>query len=74
MSARTMLIEELARAPEAVARELLVHLRKIMPVESVKNQAVQDHFESYWNQFYGAFEGAEWREPAELPFERREDW
>jgi hypothetical protein len=74
MSARTMLIEELARAPEAVARELLTQLREMMPVESSKNLAGRDHFESYWSQFYGAFEGAEWREPTELPFEKREAW
>jgi hypothetical protein len=60
MSARTMLIEELARAPEGVARELLTHLRQLMPANGTQGLAGQDHFESYWSQFYGAFEGAEW--------------
>ncbi len=74
MSARTMLIEELARAPEGVARVLLTQLRQMMPANGTANLPGQDHFESYWSQFYGAFEGAEWNEPAELPFEKREAW
>lgn len=74
MSARTMLIEELARAPEGVARVLLTQLRQMMPANSTANPPGQDHFESYWSQFYGAFEGTEWNEPTELPFEKREAW
>ncbi|WP_395744241.1 hypothetical protein [Prosthecobacter sp.] len=69
-----MLIEELARAPEGVARVLLTHLRQLMPSSERTNSPGQDHFQSYWSQFYGSFEGAEWNEPAELPFEKREAW
>ena len=74
MSARTLLIEELARAPEGVARELLNHLRQLMPANGAKSLPGQDHFDSYWSKLYGTFEGAEWNEPVELPFEKREAW
>jgi hypothetical protein len=72
MSARTLLMEELARAPESVAHELLVHLRKLSPPDPSAVQA--DYFEAYWKRLYGSLEGVEWNEPAELPFECREEW
>lgn len=73
MSARTLLIEEAARAPEGVAREILAQLRALMPPKKPA-PAAKDHFESYWSQLYGSLEGVEWNEPAELPYESREAW
>lgn len=74
MSARTLLLEELARAPEGVAQDLLVHLRGLMSSNKVGETAGKDHFETYWSQLYGSLEGCEWNEPADLPFEKREAW
>lgn len=74
MSARTLLLQELAHVPEGVAREMLAHLRSLVPVEKGEPFAGKDHFDSYWREFYGAFEGEEWEEPKDLPFEKREDW
>jgi hypothetical protein len=73
MSARTLLIEEAARAPESVAREILAQLRALMPRNTPPAPAT-DHFESYWQHLYGSMEGVEWSEPPELPFEKREAW
>lgn len=73
MSARTLLIEEIARAPESVAREMLGQLRALMPRNTVPAPA-KDHFEAYWRQLYGSMEGVEWDEPVELPNETREAW
>ncbi|MDI1312510.1 hypothetical protein [Prosthecobacter sp.] len=73
MSARTLLIEEIARAPESVAQEILTQLRSLMPRKN-EVQPVKDHFESYWKHLYGSLEGAEWNEPVELPYETRETW
>lgn len=73
MSARTMLIEEVARVPESVAREMLAELRVRMPQKKPAS-AAKDHFESYWRQLYGSLEGVEWNEPVELPYELREAW
>jgi hypothetical protein len=73
MSARTLLIEEIARTPENVAREMLVHLRRLLP-EKTPRAPVNDHFENYWSKLYGCMEGETWNEPVELPFEKREVW
>jgi hypothetical protein len=73
MSARTLLIEEIARAPENVAREMLGYLRGLMPGGKPPSSD-KDHFEAYWKHLYGSMEGVEWNEPAELPFEKREAW
>lgn len=74
MSARTLLLEELARAPDGVAQDLLVHLRGLMSSQKGKGAAGKDHFETYWNQLYGSLEDCEWDEPTDLPFETREAW
>jgi len=74
MSARTLLLEELARAPEGVTGELLAHLRKLMESKRSAAQPVKDYFESYWSQHYGSMEGVQWNEPPELPSETREAW
>lgn len=66
MSARTLLIEEIARVPESVARELLGQWRALMPGRKPESPA-KDHFEAYWKDLYGSLEGVEWDEPAELP-------
>lgn len=73
MSARTQLIEEIARAPESVAREVLTQLRSLMPQKAAAPHS-KDHFETYWRQLYGSMEGVEWNEPSELPYETREAW
>ena len=74
MSARTQLLEELARAPEGVAGELLTYLRGLMLSKKGASEPTKDFFESYWSRHYGSMEGVEWNEPAELPFETREAW
>jgi hypothetical protein len=66
MSARTLLLEELARAPEGVAQDLLVHLRSLMSSKKVKATVGKDHFETYWNQLYGSLEGFDWNEPPDV--------
>ena len=73
MSARTLLMEEIARAPESVAREVLGYLRGLM-LNGKPPSSDQDYFESYWKDLYGSMEGAEWNEPSELPVEEREGW
>jgi hypothetical protein len=73
MTARTLLIEEIARTPESVAREMLAHLRCLLP-EKTPQLPVNDHFDSYWSKLYGCMEGETWNEPVDLPFEKREDW
>ena len=78
MSARDTLIHELARAPESVAGMLLDYLHQLAPRagrESRDAGAGNDgYFNRHWSRFYGAFEGEEWLEPAELPYEKREEW
>ena len=74
MSSRSLLMEELARAPEKVAMELLAHLRSLMPNSPQGEGAGTDYFESHWKEFYGSLEGSDWEEAPEVPFEQRESW
>lgn len=73
MSARTLLAEEIARAPESVVQGLLVHLRSVLP-QKLPDPPGTDYFETYWSQLYGSLKDVEWAEPAELPYEKREEW
>ena len=76
MSSREVLVEELRRQPDAVARKLLDYLHALVP-ESAQNGAAtlpQGNFATYWNRYYGAFDGEVWEEPPELPAEKREEW
>ena len=76
MSARDTLIKELAGAPESVAGMLLDYLHQLTPQAAGDGAGAdqQGYFGRYWSRFYGAFEGEEWLEPAELPYEKREEW
>jgi hypothetical protein len=66
-------MEEIARVPERVARELLEQLHALVP-RSTSTAQTADHFEAYWKDLYGSLEGVEWNEPPELSFETREAW
>ncbi len=77
MSAIETLIHELQGQPEAVARKALDYLRGLpewQNSDGVKTRPAAGCFDSYWREFYGAFEGEPWEEPPELPAERRESW
>ena len=78
MSARDTLIKELAGAPESVAGILLDYLHQLAPRGGAEGSGAgtgqEGHFSRYWSRHYGAFEGEEWLEPAELPYEKREEW
>lgn len=77
MSAYEALLKELAGQPDSIARKLLDYLHAIAPTPTQQNgvsPAAGGHFSRYWSCYYGAFEGEEWDEPCELPFEKREEW
>jgi len=76
MSAREALLQELARQPDDVAQKLLDYLRALTPNHgsAASGGETGGHFAAYWKRYYGAFEGQEWEEPAELPPEKREEW
>lgn len=77
MSAYEALLQELASQPDSVSRKLLDYLHAIAPDPGEQQGAAPvagGHFSRYWSRHYGAFEGEDWDEPGELPFERREEW
>ena len=78
MSAHETLVKELARQPESVAAKLLDYLHALAPeTASSPNGAgpgVGGYFATYWSRHYGKFEGEEWEEPREWPYEKREEW
>lgn len=77
MSAYDALLKELAHQPDSVASKLLDYLHALAPETSSGNggpKTTAGHFSIYWSRHYGAFEGEEWEEPRELPYEKREDW
>jgi len=76
MSVRDALIYELAHQPDEVAQKLLDYLHALVPEPGsrVDGRATAGYFSGYWKRHYGAFEGKEWSEPAELPAEKREEW
>jgi hypothetical protein len=76
MSARQQLIHALSTQPDSVAGALLMYLHSLPgynPPEKVPQLPV-DHWETYWSKIYGSCEGMEWDEPAEQPYEVREEW
>ncbi|MCI0534845.1 MAG: hypothetical protein L0Z50_06430 [Verrucomicrobiales bacterium] len=77
MSAYEALLQELARQPDSVAQKLLDYLHGLALGPAPKSGAsggASAHFLTYWSRFYGAFEGEEWEEPRDLPYEKREEW
>ena len=78
MSAYEALLNELARQPDSVARKLLDYLHVVAPATtpqpSGEPRETGGYFSSYWGHFYGAFDGEEWEESRELPYEKREEW
>lgn len=77
MSAREALIHELEQQPDAVAQKLLDYLHALSPQSASMGGSSANgerHFAGYWSRFYGAFDGEQWDEPAELPNESREEW
>ena len=77
MSARQQLIQALDNQPDKLAGLLLIYLHSLpgyVPPPKPADAPAVDYWETHWSKFYGAFEGEEWDEPAELPFEVREEW
>jgi len=78
MSAYEALLKELARQPESVAQKLLDYLHALAPDTTPPphgaTRGASGHFSTYWSHFYGTFEGEEWEESRELPYEKREEW
>jgi len=76
MFVRDQLQRETALVPDHVVQRLLDYLHEMPPsvLAPAKSQQQGGHFESYWSQWYGLFEGQEWEEPPELPYETREVW
>ena len=77
MSVRQQLIEELSYQPEQVAGPLLMYLHSLpgyTPPAEVAEKPGVDYWESHWSKFYGVFEGEEWEEPPDQPYEAREEW
>ena len=78
MSAQEILVKELARQPESVAQKLLDYLHALAPQPTQPHgdaaRRAGGHFSTYWSRHYGAFDGEEWEEPREVPFEQREEW
>jgi hypothetical protein len=78
MSAKTKLMEAVARVPETVAQTILEqiepYLRPVDSESSFHSPADNDHFQGYWSQWYGVLQDVEWEEPADLPFEPRDTW
>jgi hypothetical protein len=78
MSTRDALIQELMRQPEPVLQKMRQHLDALVRLEG-QNGNSNRGTKSGWPQEYfkhtaGAFAGEVFERPAQLPFEKREDW
>jgi hypothetical protein len=80
MSTRDALIQELMKQPEPVLLEMREHLDALIkPGAHNGNGDGAKTTASSWPQKYfehtaGAFAGENFERPAQLPFEKREEW
>ena len=77
MSSRQQLLQALEDQPEEVAGRLLMYLHSLpgyVPQAKPAEGGTANYWDDHWSKFYGAFEGEEWPELEEQPFEVREEW
>ena len=78
MSTRDALIQELMKQPEPVLLEMRQHLDSLVKQEAHNGNGTKPQAsawpEKYFERTAGMFVGEPLERPAQLPFEKREEW
>jgi hypothetical protein len=77
MSTKDSLVQEIMNQPESVLREVQHYLAFLIELENrsdTGNALVSTWPDRYFEATAGAFENESFERPAQLAFERRQDW